>query len=309
MVDLIAKNRVYDGLNGAHELQTLSDEGVGLIIVPGALLDAFAPVVREHPQTHYVFSFPYAAPNVSYFTSADQQGSFLVGAAAAAKTKTGVIGFLGGLDADFIWTFEAGFEAGARTVDPDVQILKTYLATGEDYGGAFDNPLGGRAAARHLYEQGADIVFHAAGKSGIGLLEAARDMSSPDRQLWAIGVDTDQFETVDAIAGVVDSASLRRHILTSMLKRVDVGTYTVLDAYAHGNLHPGPYPLDLANGAIGIAYSGGFIDDIRPRIEAFKAQIESGEIDVPCVTEERHAAADQAAARQGWTLTPEGCRH
>ncbi len=131
----------------------------------------------------------------------------------------------------------------------------------------------------------------------------------PDRQLWAIGVDTDQFETVDAIAGVVDSESLRRHILTSMLKRVDVGTYTVLNAYAHGNLQPGPYRLDLANGAIDVAFSGGFIDDIRPRIEEFRAQIEAGEIDVPCVTEERHAEADQAAARQGWTLTPEGCRH
>ena len=110
--------RVYDGLNGANELRSLSEEGVGLIIVPGALLDDWQPVVREHPNTRYVLSFPYDAPNVSYFTSADQQGSFLVGAAAAAKTKTGVIGFLGGLDADFIWPFEAGFEAGARAVIP-----------------------------------------------------------------------------------------------------------------------------------------------------------------------------------------------
>ena len=94
-----------------------------------------------------------------------------------------------------------------------------------------------------------------------------------------------------------------------MLKRVDVGTYTVLNAYAHGNLQPGPYRLDLANGAIDVAFSGGFIDDIRPRIEEFRAQIEAGKIDVPCVTDERHAEADLAAARQGWTLTPEGCRH
>ena len=238
--DLIAKNRVYDGLIGANELRSLSAEGVGLIIVPGALLDDWQPVIQEHPNTHYILSFPYDAPNVSYFTSADEEGSFLVGAAAAAKTKTGVIGFLGGLDADFIWTFEAGFEAGARAVDPDIKILKTYLATDQDYGGAFDNPLGGRTAARQLYEQGADIVFHAAGKSGMGLLEAARHISRPDRQLWAIGVDTDEFMTVDAMPGVVDSESLRPHILTSMLKRLDVGTTGSSTPTFTGNCSPAP---------------------------------------------------------------------
>src|SRR5262245_63215960 len=110
----------------------------------------------------------------------------------------------------------AADNAGARAVRRDVRVLATERTT-EIFAAAYDNPLGARSAAEEQYREGADIIFHAAGKSGIGLLEAARDQSGPDRQLWAIGADTDQYQTVAAIPGVVDSASLRRHILTSVL--------------------------------------------------------------------------------------------
>ncbi|HSL75723.1 MAG TPA: BTAD domain-containing putative transcriptional regulator [Candidatus Limnocylindrales bacterium] len=304
--NLIGTNRVYDERNGLIELRSLSDEGVGLIIVNSGLADGWEEIVGAHPATRYAFSFPYDAPNVSWFTSADQEGSFLAGAAAAEKTTTGVVGFIGGLDDWFIWQFEAGFEAGARAVDPDIVVLSTYLAM--DYVAAFDDPLAGRAAAVELYERGADVVFHAAGTSGMGLLEAARDQSRPDRHLWAIGVDTDQYQTVGSIPGVVDAESLRRHILTSMLKRADMGVYNVLEAYAKGKLRPGPYGLDLENGGLDLSRSGGFIDDIYPRIADLKAQIIAGVIDVPCATEERRGRAAEAAERQGVSVTANGCR-
>ena len=305
--NLVGTNRVYDEQGGVSELRALSDEGMSLIIVNGDLGDGWETAVEAHPDTRYVLMFPSDAPNVSWFTSADQEGAFLAGAAAAMKTKTGVIGFIGGIDAWFIWPFEAGFEAGARAVDHDVVVLSTYLATDGDYGG-FEDPLAGRAAAVDLYDQGADVVFHAAGRSGMGLLEAARDQSRTDRHLWAIGVDTDQYQTVGSIPGVVDAESLRRHILTSVLKRADMGVYNVLEAYARGELQPGPYGLDLEDGGLSLSRSGGFIDEIYPRIDDLKAQIIAGAIDVPCATKEQYDRAAEAAESQGVSVGANGCR-
>jgi basic membrane protein A len=306
---LIGTNRPYDEPYGADELRALSDEGMDLIVVNGDLSDDWESIVDAHPDTRYVLMFPYDAPNVSWFTTEDQEGAFLAGAAAAETTKTGLVGFIGGQDDWFIWAFEAGFEAGARAVDPDIVVLSTYLATTGDYGGGgFDNPLGARAAAQEQYDQGADVIFHAAGRSGIGLLEAARDLSRADRHLWAIGVDTDQYQTVATIPGVVDPAPLRRHILTSLLKRADMGVYDVLEAYARGELRPGPYGLDLANGGLDLARTGGFIDDISPRIDDLKRQIIAGVIDVPCATKERYDRAAEAAESQGVSVGANGCR-
>ena len=93
-----------------------------------------------------------------------------------------------------------------------------------------------------------------------------------------------------------------------MLKRSDMGVYNVLEAYAKGQLRPGPYGLDLANGGIGLAWSGGFIDDIRPRIEELRSEIIAGAIDVPCVTDERHARAVEVAEAIGVSLDANGCR-
>jgi basic membrane protein A len=285
--DLAGKERNYDEPNGAEDLRSLSAEGVGMIVVPVGLTDDWESVVRDNPNTRYVFSFPYEAPNVSYMLFADQEGAFLAGAAAAIKSQTGTIGFIGGLDDWFIWTFHAGYEAGAKAVDPDVRVLSTYLAEGIDYEAAFASPIAARQAARDMYENGADVIFHAAGGSGIGVFEAATEMSDGDRQLWAIGVDTDQFETVALLTGAVDPEPWRGHILTSMLKRQDLAIYTVLEEYARGEFRSGARTFDLASDGVGLAYSGGFIDDIRPRIEDLRARIIAGQIEVPCIPPDR----------------------
>jgi basic membrane protein A and related proteins len=230
-----------------------------------------------------------------------QEGAYLAGAAAALTSRTGTIGFIGGVDDWFIWTFHAGYEAGAKAVDPDVRVLSTYLAQGTDYETGFASPLSARQAARDMYENGADVIFHAAGGSGIGVFEAATEMSNRDRQLWAIGAETDQFETVALLTGVVDPEPWRGHILTSMIRRPDLAIYTALEEYARGEFRSGPRTFDLASDGVGLAYSGGFIDDIRPRIEDLRARIIAGQIEVPCIPLDR---ADDAIQRN---LTQAAC--
>jgi basic membrane protein A len=226
------------------------------------------------------------APNVSKIAFAAKDGSFLAGAAAALRSKDKIIGFVGGLDHPYIWSFQAGFEAGARSIDPDVRVLSTYLSR-TDFDRAFSNPLGGREAARTMYDAGADVIFHAAGGSGIGLFDAAAGMSHPDRQLWAIGVDTDQFETVRSLAGAVDPGAWRSHILTSVVLHQELAVYTLLKEFASGQFRSGVRTFDLASEGVGLSYSGGFIDDLRPRLEAIGARIVAGTIDVPCIPEDR----------------------
>ena len=135
-----------------------------------------------------------------------------------------------------------------------------------------------------MYRRGADIVLHAAGSSGVGVFEAAARMSETSgRELWAIGVDADQYETVGRLPGVVEAERWRQHILTSVVNRFDEAIYGVLADYARGSLQPGIRNLDLESGEIDISYSGGFVDDIRPRLEELKSQIIAGQIAVPCL--------------------------
>ena len=153
-------------------------------------------IASEFPETRYVFNSPVEGPeNISFTQFADNQSSYLAGVAAALKSQSGTIGFIGGIDSWFIWTFHAGYEAGARSIDPDIEILSSYLAEPPDFSG-FVDPLRAEEAAEGMFEAGADVVFHAAGDSGVGVFEAATTLSTADRHLWAIGVDSDQYESV-----------------------------------------------------------------------------------------------------------------
>jgi len=289
---MVGVDITYDERNGAgDELRSLAEQGVGLILVPAALNDDPAPLVRDFPKTRYFLSFPFEAPTVSYLIFADQEGSFLAGAAAALKSRSGVIGFVGGMDDWFIWPMQAGYEAGAHSVDPKVRVLTTYLAAKDDPLTAWANPLGARQVARAMYEDGADVIFHAAGGSGIGVFEAATEMSGPGRQYWVIGVDTDQFETVRTLTGVVDPDAWRPHILTSMIKRTDLAVYTLLEEYSRDVFLPGRRTFDLRSDGVGLSYSGGFIDDIRSVIEDLKGRIIAGQIKVPCIPPDKEDEA------------------
>jgi basic membrane lipoprotein Med (substrate-binding protein (PBP1-ABC) superfamily)/DNA-binding SARP family transcriptional activator len=267
----------------ASKLRELSEQGQDLImeLTVESHVDRLAP---QFPDTRYLTWHAVGdRPNVAYFAWAEHEGSYLVGAAAALTTSTGTIGFLGGVDYSPIHRFEAGYEAGARRVRPDVRILSTYVTRPPSFEGFVDAELG-EQAARGLYEAGADVVFHAASAAGLGAFEAAADMSGQARgHLWAIGVDTDQYETTQYLEGSLGAEDWRPHILTSMVKPIDVAIYDFLADYARGDFRPGRRELGLANGGIDISYSGGFIDHLRPQLEALRADIVAGEIQVPSV--------------------------
>jgi basic membrane lipoprotein Med (substrate-binding protein (PBP1-ABC) superfamily)/DNA-binding SARP family transcriptional activator len=284
-----------DELQVEVTLRRLAEEGVPLIVVGGGVTVAeeVDAVAEDYPETRFItFDYPGERPNVSYLTFKDAEGSFLVGAAAALKSKTGVLGFIGGVDAESIWRFKAGYESGARAVDPDIEVRSVYLTEPPDWG--FGSPTLGAQAADRLYDKGADVIYHAAGFSGIGLFEVARDRSREEgKQLWAIGVDVDQYRALPVLEDLFGEPGLgttQPYVLTSMVKRVDRALYAALQDYGKGVFTGGEREFDLASGGVDIAYSGGFIDDIRPQIEALRARIISGEIEVPDVPADKTGA-------------------
>jgi basic membrane protein A len=225
-------------------------------------------------------------PNVQYVNFAAHEGSFLVGAIAALRSATNTIGFVGGMPSPLILNFQAGFVAGARHVRPDVEVLVEYLAPEWDFSG-YESEALGQAKTEPLYRAGADVIYHAAGKSGEGVFEAARiESAAQGRHLWAIGVDTDEFLTVlnnrdVKNAGGPDPRAWQPHILTSMEIRWDTAAHTLIKEFATDQFRPGLRMFRLVDGAVGYSTSGGFIDDLVPTIEDLKARVIAGEIVVP----------------------------
>ncbi|MBP1704992.1 MAG: putative Calcium/calmodulin-dependent protein kinase, partial [Chloroflexi bacterium] len=308
--DVVGRKIETQGVAGAPaeaaldgQARQASESGPALVIAFD-LVDVDA-VARDFPSVRYLAfnSFPGEMPNVAYAWFRDWEGAFLAGAAAARKTQTRTIGVVGGWDFAPIWGLVAGYEAGARRVDPDIRVLVDYLAGTDVKFGRFDDPAAGEAAARGQFDQGADIVLNAAGTSGLGIIQAAAEMSSErGSQLWAIGVDSDQYETVSHLPGVTQADAWRPHILTSVIKRFDAVAYDAIGDVAAGTFSTDLLPFDLASGQVDISYSGGFIDDLRSNLDAFKAQVVDGEIKVPCVPDDRLDVVRAMAAEGGATL-------
>jgi basic membrane lipoprotein Med (substrate-binding protein (PBP1-ABC) superfamily)/DNA-binding SARP family transcriptional activator len=283
-----------------HELRAVSAEAALVMVFDVINVEE---VARDFPQTPYVvFDYAGTEPNIAYVTFKEWEAAFLAGVAAALTTETGTVGLIGGMDWPPIWGFAAGYAAGARAARADITVLTTYLS---DSPRGFLDPAPARAAAERMYAEGADIVFNVAGTAGLGIFEAAADMSvALDRQLWAIGVDSDQYETVLRLPGAATRAGeWRPHILTSMLKRFDLAVRGALEDIAAGEFSAGVHILDLASGGVDISYSGGFLDDVRAEIERYRSQIIARTISVPCIPEDRvDAATDFAQTHLGMTL-------
>ena len=178
---------------------------------------------------------------------AEEQGSFLVGAAAALKTTACKIGFVGGVETPLIQKFEAGYEAGAKAVAPSIQIDAKYLTPAGDFTG-FNDPAKATEVARGQLDGGADIVYHASGASGKGVFEAVSAANTAQAPKWAIGVDSDQAKTA--------TRPTNERILTSMLKRVDVAVYDYINASAAGDLTTLPKVFDLKVDGVGLRHHG-----------------------------------------------------
>jgi basic membrane protein A and related proteins len=265
------------GENREELLRLLGDEGYGLVFAVGfAFAESVGAVSADYPDTTFAIidDASIEAPNVASLVFAEEQGSFLVGAAAALTSTTGHVGFIGGVDIDLIHKFEAGFTAGAQAVNPDVVVDVDYISPAGDFTG-FNDPARAQEIATAQYESGADVIFHAAGGSGGGLFSAAAEYSdSSGSQVWAIGVDSDQYLTADP--------SVQPYILTSMLKQVGQAVYLTSEAYANGTLEAGTTVFDLSVDGVGYSTSGDFLsEDVIAQLEDLKAQIIAGDIEVP----------------------------
>ncbi len=256
-------------------LRQMADGGYNPIIGIGfSYSDAVNAVAPDYPDINFavVDGFdPDKSPNdnVAYLGFAENEGSFLVGVAAAETTKTNHIGFVGGVHVDLIKKFEAGYVAGAKAVKPDITVDVKYIEESDLSG--FSDPSGGKAAAAAMYDNGADVVFHAAGASGSGVFDAAVEAGDGK---WAIGVDGDQYLSA--------SPEQRKHILTSMLKRVDTATYDMVRSVKDGTPLTGYQTYDLAKNGVGYSTSGGFLSqDVQDTINSYADQIKSGKIKVP----------------------------
>ena len=247
-----------------------------LVVAVGFLYtDAVAAEASQRPDVDFALLDAFVdAPNVASILFAANEGSFLVGAAAALTSQTGTIGFIGGVDIPLIGEFEAGFVAGVHYVDPGATVLVEYISTPPDFSG-FGDPEAAYSIATGMYGAGADVVYHAAGGSGFGLFQAAYDYSMANDHVWAIGVDADQYLGVPP--------ELQPHILTSMLKRLDVATYDMIAAEVAGTFVGGLHLYDLAANGVGYATSGGFVDGIAGTLDAIAALIIDGTITVPTV--------------------------
>jgi basic membrane protein A and related proteins len=195
----------------------------------------------------------------------EEEGSFLVGALAAMVSTTRRLGFVGGMDIPLIHKFEAGYRAGVKEVCPTCEVYAAYAGTEPR---AFADPTTGKELALAQYGRGADVIFHASGKTGAGVFNAARE-----RGRLAIGVDSDQHHEAPCC------------VLTSMVKGVDVAVYETIRAVAAGEFRGGIVELGLAEDGVG------YVDDernarwitpeIRARLGELRRRVVAGEIVVP----------------------------
>ncbi len=253
-----------------ERLRLLAQSGLNPIIAVGfAYGPSLAKVAKEFPQTKFGIIDDASAmePNIANLTFAENEGSYLVGAAGALKSKTGNIGFIGGVQVPLIKKFQAGYEAGAKAIKPGIKVQAKYLSQPPDFSG-FGDPAKAKIAAEGMYQNGADVIYTAAGGSGAGTFTAAKGAGKS-----AIGVDSDQAKTADA--------NVRDIIITSMIKRVDVAVFSFIKSVNDGQFKSGQTVYDLKAGGIDYSTTGNHIDDITSQLNALKEKIIAGTITVP----------------------------
>lgn len=261
-----------DGADRESALRQLAAKDHALVFGVGFLFtDDLDAVAKDFPGKRFagvdytVTPGKMPAPNAVALKFKEEEGSFLVGALAARVSRTGTVGFVGGMEIPLIRKFEAGYRAGVKAVRPDARVIVKYAGvTGE----AFKNPAKGKELAIAIYAQGADVIFHASGATGQGVFAAAREQ---DR--LAIGVDSDQHDLAPG------------HVLTSMVKRVDVAVFETIKALKEGRFEGGVKTFDLASGGVDYVYDDRnralIPDDVHAQVEALRARIVKGELQVP----------------------------
>jgi len=259
----------------AGNLERLAQKGCKVVFAVGfALASAVNEVAPRYPDTQFVIidSDEGKAPNVSGITFREEEGAFLVGALAGGMTQSGKLGFVGGMEIPLIKRFEAGYRAGASTVRPDVRVQAKYTNNWREV----DK---GRELALSLFGDGADVVFHASGSCGLGVIEAARQKGPG---FWAIGVDADQ-----DFLGTADpkNPAPPSRVLTSMMKRVDNAVFTVCKELSEGSFKPGLRAFGVKEAGVGLTpltYTKEQIPNaLRERVDRLSTQIAEGKLKPP----------------------------
>ena len=266
-----------DGSDREAGLRLLAAEGMDLVIGVGFIFsDDLTQLAKEYPNTHFA-GIDYSIgvdkagnpipppPNLAALKFREEEGSFLVGALAALSSKTQKVGFVGGMNFPLIHKFEAGYRAGVAHVCRRCTIISQYAGVTPE---AFRNPGRGKELALSQYQQGVDIIYHAAGSTGLGVFEAARQTDK-----LAIGVDADQYLEAPG------------HILTSMVKGVDVAVFETTRWIKEGRFKGGVYQLGLKEGGVGYVYDDNnralIPDAVHARVEQLRQEIIAGRIKVP----------------------------
>jgi basic membrane protein A len=254
----------------ADRLTLLATSGYNPIVAVGfAYATALGKVAPKFPKVHFaiVDDNSIKSPNVEGLVFSENESSYLVGVAAALATKTKNVGFIGGVQTPLIQKFQAGYQAGVKAVNPAIKVQVAYISQAPDFSG-FNDPAKGKVIAEGQYDNGADVVYHAAGGSGSGLFQAAKEKNK-----LAIGVDSDQYQSAPA-----DEKPL---IPTSALKGVDTAVFNFLENDSKGQFKPGFTRFSLKDNGVGYATSNPIIDPFKAKIEEFKAKIIAGTIKVP----------------------------
>ncbi len=247
-------------------LRTFAKRGQNPILAVGfSQATALATVAKEFPDTHFIIIDSVVdAPNVQSILFREEQGSYLAGVLGAMAANGGKLGFVGGMDVPLIRRFACGYVQGAKSVDPKIEVLQNMTGT---TGAAWNDPVRGGELAKSQVERGATVVFQAAGATGLGVLQAVADAGK-----LGIGVDSDQDYLHPG------------HMLTSMMKRVDVATEKSFQAVKDGTWKPGVTVLGLAEGGVGLAFDDENAKLVTPeekaRVTQAEDDIKSGKLTV-----------------------------
>lgn len=245
-------------------LRRLAESGSNPIVMVGfAFGDVLTQVAGDYPDTRFaIIDMVVEAPNVQSIVFTEQEGSYLAGVMAGMASETGTVGFIGGMDIPLIHKFHCGFAQGFKSVQPEGRVLMNFTGTTP---AAWNDPVRGSELARAQKSQGADVIYAAAGGTGIGVLQAAADEG-----ILSIGVDSNQ------------NALHPGQVLTSMVKRVD---NAVFDAFTAGtDLEPGIRVMDLAAEGVDVAVDENNADlvtaEMQAAVDEARTAITSGEVEV-----------------------------
>jgi basic membrane protein A len=247
----------------------MADAGCDIVFAIGITQQkALETVAPKYPNVKFgIVDANVAAPNVRSLLFTEHEGSFLAGYLAALTTKTKKVGFVGGMEIPLIKKFQAGYEAGVKTADPSVEVLPA------KYTGNWDSQDKGKVSANILYSSGADIVYHAAGRAGLGVIAAAKEQGK-----FAIGVDSDQDEVEKGF------------VLTSMIKRVDEAVYQTIKDAVENKFSAGNKIYDLKVGGVGLSEMKFTKEKIGKekldKVKEVTTKIVKGDIKVPSNAEE-----------------------